>query len=285
MYKILFTGGTGFVGSNILKNIRLNNKIYIIQKKESKNVILKSKNIQILKFKNYNSLNTKLKKIKVDAVIHCATHYKKIHNSSDLNKFAESNILLGNIILENLKNMGVKKFINFTTTWVNSEGILNNPKNLYAAYKNSFNCLIDFYKKKFPYIRFIDLVIVDTYGANDKREKLINVLKKNYHNNKLTKIISRNLYVNLVNVEDVVDAVKITLKKNIKTGKYILKNRNFIGILKLVNYINNNSNKKIKIKWLSNIKIKDKFLKYKTLKSWKPKRSNIENVKKLILNF
>ena len=135
MYKILFTGGTGFIGSNILKYIQLNHKVYVIQKNESKKVILKSKNIQIIKFNNYNYLSSKLKKIKVDAVIHCATHYKKIHTTSDLKKFAESNILLGNIILENIKNMGAKKFINFTTTWGSSEGILNNPKNLYAAYK------------------------------------------------------------------------------------------------------------------------------------------------------
>ena len=285
MYKILFTGGTGFIGSNILKNIQLNHKVYVIQKKESKTSIFKSKNIQIIKFNNYNSLASKLKKIKVDAVIHCATHYKKIHNTSDLKKFAESNILLGNIILENIKNMGAKKFINFTTTWGSSEGILNNPKNLYAAYKNGFSCLLDFYKKKFPSLRFIDLVIVDTYGANDKREKLINVLKKNYKKNKITKIISRNLYINLVNVEDVVDAIKITLKKNIKTGTYILKNSNFTSILELINYINKNSNKKIKVKWLSSIKIKDKFLKYKLLKSWKPKKSNIKNIKNLILNY
>ena len=47
MYKILFTGGTGFIGSNILKNIQLNHKVYVIQKKVSKTSIFKSKNIQI----------------------------------------------------------------------------------------------------------------------------------------------------------------------------------------------------------------------------------------------
>lgn len=285
MRNILFTGGSGFIGSNILNNIQHKNKIYLIQRKETKKVFLKFKNIKIIKFSNYKVLASKLKKLKVNTVIHCATHYKKNHSQDDVEKFAMSNILLGNIILENIKNMKVKKFINFTTTWGSSEGILNNPKNLYAAYKNGFSCLLDFYKKKFPSLRFIDLVIVDTYGANDKREKLINVLKKNYKNNKITKIISRNLYINLVNVEDVVDAIKITLKKNIKTGTYILKNSNFTSILELINYINKNSNKKIKVKWLSSIKIKDKFLKYKILKSWKPKKSNIENIKNLILNY
>ena len=161
MHKLLFTGGTCFIGSNILKNIQLNHKVYVIQKKESKKVILKSKNIQIIKFNNYNYLSSKLKKIKVDAVIHCATHYKKIHNTSDLKKFAESNILLGNIILENIKNMGAKKFINFTTPEVygDNKKVLNeetlfNPSTPYALSRVSADIhmkLMNKYKK-FPII-------------------------------------------------------------------------------------------------------------------------------------
>ena len=195
-----------------------------------------------------------------------------------------SNILLGNIILENIKNIKVKKFINFTTTWENEYGILSNPKNLYAAYKNGFNCLLQFYKKIYPSTKFIDLILVDTFGNNDKRKKIIKTLKSNYKKNKTTKIVSKNLNLNLINVEDIVSAVDIILKKNIQSGRYILKNSKFINIFNLIQYINKNSHKKIKIKWLSNIKIKDKFLKYKKLKSWKPKKSNVSNIKNLILN-
>ena len=90
--------------------------------------------------------------------------------------------------------------------------------------------------------------------------------------------------LNLVNIEDITNAIRIILNKNINSGKYILKNNYFINIFQLINYINKNTKKKIKIKWLSNIKIKDKFLKYRKLKSWKPKKSNIKNIKNLILN-
>ena len=83
---------------------------------------------------------------------------------------------------------------------------------------------------------------------------------------------------------DIVDAVKLIIDKNYKSGKYILKNQNFISILKLINFINKNSIKKIKVKWLSRIKMRDKFFKYKKLKNWKPKKSGIVNIKDLILN-
>lgn len=284
MPNILLTGATGFIGSNILKAIKLNNKVFVLQRLNSKIIINKSKNIKILKFKDYNSLSNKLKKIKVNTIIHCATHYKKKHSNKDIFKFVESNIMLGNIILENIKILNAKQFINFSTTWEDIDNKENNPKNLYAAYKKSFNCIIQYYKKSFPNINFIDLMIVDTFGENDKRQKLINTLRKNYNQKKITKIISKKLYLNLINVEDIVSAVKIILKNKIRPGKYILKNTNYLNIFNLVEYINKSNSNKIKVKWLSNSLIKDKILKYKKLNYWNPKKSNIENIKNLILN-
>ena len=284
MPNILLTGATGFIGSNILKAIKLNNKVFVLQRLNSKIIINKSKNIKILKFKDYNSLSNKLKKIKVNTIIHCATHYKKKHSYNDIFKFAESNIMLGNIILENIKILNAKQFINFSTTWEDIDNKENNPKNLYAAYKKSFNCIMQYYKKSFPNINFIDLMIVDTFGENDKRQKLINTLRKNYNQKKITKIISKKLYLNLINVEDIVSAVKIILKNKIRPGKYILKNTNYLNIFNLIEYINKSNSNKIKVKWLSNSLIKDKILEYKKLNYWNPKKSNIENIKNLILN-
>ena len=284
MPNILLTGATGFIGSNILKAIKLNNKVFVLQRLNSKIIINKSKNIKILKFKDYNSLSNKLKKIKVNTIIHCATHYKKKHSYKYIFKFVESNIMLGNIILENIEILNAKQFINFSTTWEDIDNKENNPKNLYAAYKKSFNCIMQYYKKSFPNINFIDLMIVDTFGENDKRQKLITTLRKNYNQKKITKIISKKLYLNLINVEDIVNAVKIILKNKIQPGKYILKNTNYLNIFNLVEYINKSNSNKIKVKWLSNSLIKDKILKYKKLNYWNPKKSNIENIKNLILN-
>jgi nucleoside-diphosphate-sugar epimerase len=284
MSNILLTGATGFIGSNILKEIQLDNKVFVIKRFESKKKIIKSRNIKIITFKNYDSLSKKLKKIKADTVIHCATHFKTKHSYKDINKFVESNILLGNIILENIKELKTKQFINFSSTWEDLNGVENNPKNLYAAYKKGFNCIIQHYKKNFLNIRFIDLMIVDTFGKNDNRKKLINTIRKNYHKKKTTTIVSKKLYLNLLNIQDIVSAIKIILKGNIQSGKYILKNLNYFNIYKLVKFINKDNKQKIKVKWFSNAFIKDKTLKYKQLKSWNPKKSNVQNIKNLILN-
>ena len=86
MSNILLTGATGFIGSNILNELKFGNKVFVIQREKSKIKIEKSKNIKILKFKNLKQLSNKLKKIKAETIIHCATHYKKKHSYKDINK-------------------------------------------------------------------------------------------------------------------------------------------------------------------------------------------------------
>ena len=282
--NILITGCTGFIGSNILNKFQKNNKIYIILRNKKNNKKFKNKNIKIINYKNYDELNKKISKIKAESIIHTATHYAKTHNQKDLKEFSNSNILFGNIILENLKSMKTKKFINFSTVWEDYNGIKNNYFNLYSAYKKAFSKILNFYRNKFKKVKFYELMISDTFGENDNRFKIINVLRKNYKSNTKTKIISKNLYVNFLNVEDITNAVYLIYKKNIKPAKYLLKNNLDTNIYKMIQIFNKENDRKIKVKWLSNKLIKEKSLPYKKLKSWKPIKSNISDIIKIIKN-
>ena len=281
MKNILLTGSTGFIGSELLKYLSNYNKVYITVRKKYK-INLNNKNINKIYFKSYKNLSYKIKKLKIDTVVHCATHYVKNHNFEDIKKLSESNILFGNIILENLKIMRVKKFVNFSTVWENYDGKKDNCYNLYYAYKAGFSKIISFYKKENKKIKFINLVISDTFGLRDKRKKLVNLLKTNYKKNLVTRVISKNLYINLLNVKDIVSAIKLILNKNYKSDTYILKNKNNFKIYDIIKKIEKYSQKKIKIKWLSNKIIKEKIYKFKTLKGWKPKNSNIKDIIRII---
>ena len=282
--NILITGCTGFIGSNILTKFQNSNKIYIILRNKKNNKKFKNKNIKIINYKNYDELNKKISKIKAELIIHTATHYAKTHNQKDLKEFSNSNILFGNIILENLKSMKTKKFINFSTVWEDYNGIKENYFNLYSAYKKAFSKILNFYRNKFKKVKFYELMLSDTFSKNDNRLKIINVLRKNYKSNTKTKIISKNLFINLLNVEDVVDAVVLISKKKIKPKKYLLKNPINFNINKIIQKLNSSGLKKIKIKWLSNKLIKEKILSYSVLKSWKPTKSNISDIIKIITN-
>jgi hypothetical protein len=130
--------------------------------------------------------------------------------------------------------------------------------------------------------KFFNLVISDTFGEFDKRKKIINVLKVNYKKNKITNILSKNLFLNLLNVTDINNAIKLTLKINLKPGTYVLKNKEDFCISKIIDAVNDSSIKKIKINWLSKKIIKEKIYNYKNLKGWKPLNSKIKDIARLI---
>ena len=282
MKKILLTGATGFLGSELLKSFALQYDVYIITRHKSLNKNFPKKKIKIISYKTFGELNKKLIRLKLDYVVHCATHYVKQHNFDDLEKLNKSNILFGNVILENLNNMGVKKFINFSTVWENYDAKKENFFNLYAAYKNSFNSIINFYKKKAKKTQFYSLVISDTFGEFDVRKKIINTLRINFKKNKVTNIISKNLSLNLLNVKDIEVAVNLILKRKIKPNHYVLKNTKNLLIADIIKRVNKISNKKIRVKWLSSKNIKEKIYEYKKLSNWKPTQSRIQDVVNLI---
>ena len=68
--------------------------------------------------------------------------------------------------------MRVKKFINFCTVWQNYNSKKNQPYNLYAASKNAFIEIINYYKKINRKTKFYNIYIADTFGDNDRKEKV-----------------------------------------------------------------------------------------------------------------
>ena len=280
MQNILITGSSGFIGSNILLNILNKHHIYITSRSKISN---KLKELKVIHYKNHLDLNKKLKKIKIDIIIHCGTHYVKNHNVSDINKLTLANIEFGVILLENLKSMGVKKFINFSTVWQNYNGKQDIAYNLYSAFKLSYSKILDYYIGKFSFIRFYNLFISDTYGKNDNRSKIINLIKQNIRNKKKIRIVSKKLSINLLNVKDIVAAVRIIVDKNVKPGKYNVTNNKNIKIYNLVKKIKKVKKIKNLIKFENNSFKKDRIFYYKKLPGWQPRYSSFKDLIRFVL--
>ena len=280
MQNILITGSSGFIGSNILLDIINKHNIYITSRRK---INEKYKKLKVIYYKNHFDLNKKLRKIKIDIIIHCGTHYVKNHNFSDINKLTLANIEFGVILLENLKSMKVKKFINFSTVWQNYNGKLDTAYNLYSAFKLSYSKILNYYIRKFSHIKFYDLFVSDTYGENDKRDKIINLIKQNIENRKEIRIFSKKLSINLLNVKDIVTAVKIIVDKNIKPGKYNVTNNKNVKLYNLVKKIKKEKKFKRSIKFEKNPFRKEKIFYYKKLPRWQPSNSNFKELIKFVL--
>ena len=278
MAKILITGSSGFVGYNILEKLIISNTVYATSRK---NKASKNKNLKYIYFRNHADLNSKLKKIKVDTVIHCATHYIKSHRFNDVSKIMRANLEFGTIILENLRVMRVKNFVNFCTVWQNYNSKKYDPFNLYSASKNAFLNILKFYQKNHKDIKYFNLYIADTFGLNDNRIKLFNILKNNFSKRKKIIISSKNLSINLINIKDIVSAIELILFQNIAQGDYNITNKNNFLIKEIISRLKKEKGFKTRIYWGKEKKINNKIYKFKILPLWKPRYSKFND----LINF
>ena len=278
--NILITGSTGFVGSNILNQLlKKNIHIYDVLREKNKNkrIIHKlksNKNYHPIFYKKFNELETKIKKIKIDTVINCATYYSNKNDLKTIQNLIQTNITFCSIILEIVKNK-VKKFINFGSIMEYSDKRDFSPQNFYAITKYSFQKIEKFYKSNNKKIKFYDLKLYETYGNKDRRKKIIPIIINNYLKNKYIKIVTRNLKMNFVNVESITNAVNMIIFKNIKEGEYCMKNNKITKIKELIDSLNKKLKRKIKVKYLSSDKFSIFHKKFKKFPNWVDK-TNLE---------
>ena len=267
--NILITGASGFVGSHVLDDCLKNNfNVHAIFRHSKKNVSFAKKykkQIFPIFYKNIYEIKNKLTTYKIDHVIHCATHYIKKHDHNDIENIIKSNVLFSTILLDAVVNIKIKKFINLGTVWQHFNDTKNLAFNLYAATKQSFECIFNYYKNQYTKIKFYNILLTDTFGTNDKMEKLIPILLKKINKKNQDKInIPKNLSMNLVNINEVTKCLNILLKNNSESNNYVIKSKQDVKIFDLINFLNDNLEKKIKVNWLKDAK-NYKIIKLKNL--------------------
>ena len=289
--KILITGSSGFVGNLFLKSALKNGYhiVDILRDKNRQNAALKQlrkaypKSYKSIFYKKLENINKKLKNKKFDYFINFATLYKSSHSNSEIQNFIESNIIFPSVILDTII-FKAKKIINFGTMMQHTDGKNYIPENFYASTKSAFEMILAYFVQRNKYIKFYNLKFYESFSEFDKRKKLIPTLYKNFKKNKITKVVTKNLELNIIHVEDLIRSIYSLLHKNIKSGDYCLINDKNLNINKLIKTINNKSVRQIKVRFLSNKSIKPKKSFLKTLPKWKADITIQKKIEKLFYN-
>jgi nucleoside-diphosphate-sugar epimerase len=212
--RLLITGATGYVGSNLVKHLlHAGHNIHILVRPNSKLGPLESIENQLTIHKHDGStehLVDLVKNAKPTTVLHLASLFLAQHQTSDITRLIESNVLFPSQLLEAMVVNGVKHLINTGTSWQHHENQAYNPVNLYAASKQAFEDLLSYYTET-AQIKACSLLLFDTYGPADPRGKLISLLWKTALHQTPLSMSPGDQEIDLVHIDDVSRAFETAL--------------------------------------------------------------------------
>ena len=294
--KILITGTTGYIGSNLARSlIKRGYDIDIIARSTSNLEIIDDLVKKIKIFIHDGKSETMvdiLSKSKPDLVCHLAGISCYDYELDDIEELIESNILFGNQLVEGMIRNNIFKLINTGTYWQHYKNHEYNPTCLYAATKQAFINIIKFYVESYK-LNVINLKLFDNYGPNDNRNKLFNFLNKSIKNKSIINMSPGDQIIDIIYISDLIDAYLNSINKLISGelngyNDFILSTKNRISLKNLVNKFLKISNQKADINWggreYRKREIMLPIVGKKMLSGWNPKISIDKGIKLMLKN-
>lgn len=204
----LVTGVTGFVGSNLARRLLAEGwEVHgIIRAGSSLDAVsdLKERCVFHVCDASSGSVSNALSASRPDVVFHLASLYVAEHKSDDVVELLTSNVIFATQLLEAMVQISCKRIINTGTAWQHYHTELYRPVNLYAATKQAFEDILAYYHDAHG-LSCLTLKLHDTYGANDKRRKLIKIIVDAAKNNESLDMSPGDQIIDLCHIDDVID--------------------------------------------------------------------------------
>jgi len=174
--RAFVTGATGFIGRCLVQQLNDNGWTINVLSRRCPTPE-ESTNAKWYKYSGtFDSIYYALSASQPDVVFHLASQFLRTHASSQLDSLLDANLRFGTQLLEAMEKTDVRRIINTGTNWQHLDNVDYNPVNLYAATKQAFEAIIDYYCRACNF-GAITLKLYDTYGPNDPRDKLIPYLE------------------------------------------------------------------------------------------------------------
>jgi nucleoside-diphosphate-sugar epimerase len=204
--RILLTGATGFLGSNLARTFVRQGVPLAILVRPCSNITVLGDIISGLKMYtwdgSYATVRAAIADFKPDVVVHVASMIQSEHKSTDIPELFAANITYGSYLLEAMAVSGVKHIINTGTFWQHYKKQPYLPVNLYAATKQAFCDILEYYTDACG-IKAISMELFDTYGVNDTRKKIIPLLLHAWRTGETLDMSPGEQEIMLVHIDDV----------------------------------------------------------------------------------
>lgn len=219
--NILLTGGTGFIGSHLLKElVRQKHKVVLVKRSNSNTWRIESM-LPFIKTYDWNKL-VDHKEIflrqKIDLIIHLATKYIKHYMScSDIVEMNNTNITFPTILVDLAVRHKIKSFINTGTCFEYRPSTKKisekNPAeafNYYASTKQAFEKILQYYQHTND-LKCVTLKLFYPYGEKDNNKVIPQVIRSFLSDSSLS-LTQGTQKINFTYVQDIVDAYMKTIE-------------------------------------------------------------------------
>jgi len=213
--KILVTGGTGFIGANLIR--KLTDRGFdttLILRKESnlwriKDVLKKVRVLEV-DLLNKNKLLKEVDKIKPNIVYHLAA-YGAYSYQDDAEKILSTNIFGTLNLLNSCNNTDLNLFVNtgssseygFKEKPMKETDLLE-PNSYYATAKAAQTHLCNYYYKNFN-LPVVTLRPFSVYGPYEEPGRLIPNIMKSFYQKTELKMVSKSIVRDFIYIDDYID--------------------------------------------------------------------------------
>lgn len=216
--KILITGATGYVGSNLFKEIQYDNfEISLLVRPDS--IIPSIEEVTIISLSDPD-WKEQVRNSDFQVVLHLASYLTSSDESDAISSLLDANIFFGTHLLDALKGSALKTFIN-TGTFAEYENSRLRPAYLYAATKTAFRSILHYYSNRYNF-NVINIIPFTVYGGIDTKKKLIDLIFESTTSIEPIKMSPGDQMLDFVHISDVVSFYRHLLRNLDK-----LKNRQY----------------------------------------------------------
>jgi nucleoside-diphosphate-sugar epimerase len=255
--RALITGATGYIGSNLTRHLLAEGWGVDVVVRPSSNCKLLDVVRGSITIHYHDGTSIGMASIlcttKPDVVFHLASLTLVQHTTDDIEGLIKSNLLFSTQLVEAMSVNGVHNLINTGTIWQHLGGKNYSPVNLYAATKRAFEAILQYYIEARG-LRVITLKLSDTYGPEDPRPKLINLLRSVAQDNHSLSMSPGYQIIDLVHINDVVSAF-IEAVTRLMDGhvacheQYVVSSDDPLTVRDLVGKFENVLGRKLPIEW------------------------------------